>query len=59
MLADAPHGFVFKHAGDAMDVLGFAPFDEATVIWTWVRAEQDEIDMSLLKYSEMRMGLLG
>lgn len=38
MLADAPHRFVFKRAGDAMAELGLAPFDEATVVWTWLRA---------------------
>jgi len=38
MLAEAPHRFVFKRAGDAMADLGLAPFDEATVVWTWLRA---------------------
>ncbi|SDZ59444.1 hypothetical protein [Delftia lacustris] len=38
ILADAPHRFVYKRAGDAMGILGLAPFDEATVVWTWLRA---------------------
>ena len=38
MLAEAPHRFVFKRAGDARADLGLAPFDEATVVWTWLRA---------------------
>lgn len=38
MLAEAPHRFIFKRAGDAMADLGLAPFDEATVVWTWLRA---------------------
>lgn len=38
MLAEAPHRFVFKRAGDAMADLGLAPFDKATVVWTWLRA---------------------
>ena len=37
MLAEAPHRFIFKRAGDEMGILGLAPFDEATVVWTWLR----------------------
>lgn len=38
LMAQAPHRFVFKRAGDAMATLGLPPFDEATVVWTWRRA---------------------
>jgi hypothetical protein len=36
---DVPHRFVFKRHGDPMGPLGLPPFDEAMVVWTWLRSQ--------------------
>lgn len=38
ILAQAPHRFAFKRAGDAMGVLGLPAPDEALVTWTWLQS---------------------
>jgi hypothetical protein len=38
VFSEAPHRFVFKRNGDAMGTLGLPPFDEAMVVWTWLRS---------------------
>lgn len=38
ILAQAPHRFAFKRAGDSMGVLGLPAPDEALVTWTWLQS---------------------
>lgn len=37
VIAHAPHRYAYRRAGESMVTLGLAAFDEAQVIWTWLR----------------------
>ncbi|MBV8621358.1 MAG: hypothetical protein JOY84_21040 [Curvibacter sp.] len=37
VIAQAPHRYAYRRAGESMVALGLAAFDEAQVLWSWLR----------------------